>query len=316
MLIRTHLPFEFYRTPAYSILKITRFFNKPEDRSWTRFPILLARFRSSKNSNKATPTTHYFTSNANLKKKALSITIPFLPFLSDTGHYYAVRCGRHCGIFSNHQEFNLQVQKYSRSEGKRFSTYMQAYLYLYHSFIKKPAKRSASSISCVYPTSLLHLNAAIHPAPLPNHFLRVYTDGSYKEISKKAGIGVWIDDEHPCNLSAPFKPILSDDEPSSNRAEIQAVTRALTQLPRHLHLEIRTDSLHVIRGITAYFQHHASPGFFHSSSLHPDHLYFQELAKQIEGREGFVFFVHVKSHVGVDGNEKADLLARDGAEKN
>lgn len=61
-------------------------------------------------------------------------------------------------------------------------------------------------------------------------FVKVYTDGACTKNGKmgaKAGIGVWFNEDHPLNVSAPVK-----GPPTNNTAEIQAARIAITQAYR------------------------------------------------------------------------------------
>uniref|UniRef100_R4FM65 Ribonuclease H1 n=2 Tax=Rhodnius prolixus TaxID=13249 RepID=R4FM65_RHOPR len=144
-------------------------------------------------------------------------------------------------------------------------------------------------------------------------FVKVYTDGACTKNGKmgaKAGIGVWFNEDHPLNVSAPVK-----GPPTNNTAEIQAARIAITQAYRAgvTKLSVHTDSQFLINCITQWI-HKWKKNEWKLASGGPvknkDELIKLDTALQnIEAVE----WIHVQGHNGILGNEMADCLARKGA---
>uniref|UniRef100_A0A0A9YCY3 Ribonuclease H1 n=1 Tax=Lygus hesperus TaxID=30085 RepID=A0A0A9YCY3_LYGHE len=144
-------------------------------------------------------------------------------------------------------------------------------------------------------------------------FVIVFTDGacsSNGQQGAKAGIGVWFNDGHPLNVSAPVK-----GPPTNNTAEIQAARVAITQAAKAgiKRLSIHTDSKFVIDSITKWI-HRWKKNDWKLKSGGPvkNRTEFVKLDDAIQLVE-VVEWVYVRGHMGNVGNEKADMLAREGA---
>lgn len=146
-------------------------------------------------------------------------------------------------------------------------------------------------------------------------FVIVYTDGACSKNGKmgaKAGIGIWFNDNHPLNISAPVQ-----GPATNNNAEIQAARVAITQATSAgvKKLKINTDSKFVINCITQWI-HKWKKNNWQLSSGGPvkNKEELIKLDNAIQGVE-VVEWVYVAGHKGIHGNEMADKLARDGANK-
>ncbi|XP_014271766.1 ribonuclease H1 [Halyomorpha halys] len=146
-------------------------------------------------------------------------------------------------------------------------------------------------------------------------FVVVYTDGACSQNGKtgaKAGIGVWFNDDHPLNVSAPVQ-----GPATNNNAEIQAARVAITQagLAGVRKLSIKTDSKFVINCITQWI-HKWKKNDWKLATGGPvknkDELI--KLDNAIQDIE-VVEWIYVKGHRGIRGNEMADKLARAGADR-
>ncbi|KAK9511650.1 hypothetical protein O3M35_000272 [Rhynocoris fuscipes] len=146
-------------------------------------------------------------------------------------------------------------------------------------------------------------------------YVKVFTDGACSKNGKmgaKAGIGVWFNENHPLNISAPVK-----GPPTNNTAEIQAARLAITQAYRAgiKKLTVYTDSQFLINCITQWI-HKWKKNEWKLASGGPvknkDELV--KLDNAIQSIEA-VEWIHVRGHNGVFGNEMADSLARNGAEQ-
>ncbi|CAG8801165.1 4961_t:CDS:1 [Cetraspora pellucida] len=128
-----------------------------------------------------------------------------------------------------------------------------------------------------------------------NKVTRVFTDGSFfYNGTKRSGIGVFFDNNDPCNLSER----LHSDHNDSNRAKICAVIRALEICKNIENLEIIIDSGCVMSIVT---------GRDEKCKKHIELK--RRLKSLIINYEGVVKFIEVKSR-SVYRNIQADYLAK------
>lgn len=144
----------------------------------------------------------------------------------------------------------------------------------------------------------------------------VYTDGASSnngKLNARAGYGVYWGDNDPRNVSAR----LPGERQTNQRAEASAVNHALEQsLQGNELLEIMTDSQYVIKAVTSWSKSWVANGWKSSSGGEVQNRdLFEKMLNLIEKRKGEVKFTYVPGHKGVDGNEKADRLAVEGAQK-
>ncbi|XP_044257007.1 ribonuclease H1 isoform X2 [Tribolium madens] len=128
-------------------------------------------------------------------------------------------------------------------------------------------------------------------------YVIVYTDGACENNGRwgaKAGIGVWFGDNHPLNASQPVKVQIARDNGIKK-------------------LQIITDSQFTINAMTKWIKAWKKNNWKLSSSNNPvkNKTDFQKLDKLCEGLD--IKWTHVAGHSGIEGNECADRLAREGA---
>lgn len=137
--------------------------------------------------------------------------------------------------------------------------------------------------------------------------IEVYTDGSCSNNGNEnasAGIGVWFGDDDDRNLSEKL-----EGEQSNNRAEIQAVIRALEIIKETegvlCHVIVYTDSMHVLNTMTQWIDNWIENNFKKKKNVD----LWKKLYSLVDEFDS-IEWVHTKSHSGIYGNEKADELAR------
>ena len=140
--------------------------------------------------------------------------------------------------------------------------------------------------------------------------LTVYTDGSCLnngESTAKAGSGVWFGENDTRN--AALKTPGPDQ--SNQTGELYAVLHALSNAPKDRALVIRTDSNYVITGLTSQLSKWEDQGWIHSKHAN----LFKAITAWTRFRSNTTKLIWVKGHSGTRGNDEADRLAREGAEK-
>lgn len=148
-------------------------------------------------------------------------------------------------------------------------------------------------------------------------YVMVYTDGACSKNgagleTAKAGIGVWFNDGHPLNVSAPVK-----GRATNNVAEFQAAIAAAEMAAGSgiSKLCIVTDSQFVINCMTSWIKswkkNDWKTGKGEPVINKQEVLELEKACKALDD----VKWLHVRGHQGVHGNEQADLLARNGAER-
>ncbi|KAI0041094.1 ribonuclease H-like protein, partial [Auriscalpium vulgare] len=138
----------------------------------------------------------------------------------------------------------------------------------------------------------------------------VYTDGSCINNGKdnaRCGSGVWVTEGSPYNrafrVPGPFQ--------SNQVGEIVAVILAIQSVPHMLPLHIKSDSRYVIDGLTLHLRRWEDEGWIGISNA----IFFATAAYHLRKRSAPTTFTWVKGHTGVAGNEHADRLAEEGANK-
>ncbi len=144
---------------------------------------------------------------------------------------------------------------------------------------------------------------------VPTGWISAFTDGSTTEAdsdSPRSGLGVWFGEDDPRNVSCRLW-----GRQSNAAAEITAITAALYRADPLANLVIFSDSTVAI----ATFEKAKDSTF---SSLQrilalPNRSAFLELRQAILSRHGLTEVRKVPAHAGIQGNVKADALAKLGA---
>ncbi|ULU02122.1 hypothetical protein L3Y34_001998 [Caenorhabditis briggsae] len=140
----------------------------------------------------------------------------------------------------------------------------------------------------------------------------VYTDGACSKNGKakaRAGWGVYWGEDSEDNA---FGPVYGTA--TNNRGELIAVEKALEKaIEKGLtKLVVKTDSNLLVQSINIWIHGWKRKGW--KTATGSDVLNKDVLVKIDNLRQKLkVKFMHVRGHAGVDGNEKADKLARKGA---
>lgn len=257
--------------------------------------------------------------------------------------FYAVRKGRSPGVYKTWAECKEQVDRFPAARYKKFASEEEAWKFVrdnpevssshaessskgqscssnvklsYHAKRPLPASTSTEQ-SAPKRTKLIDIDSL---PPLPGQFFNmgdatvVYTDGCCSRngrLKAKAGIGVYWGPNHPLNVAERL-----EGRQTNQRAEIQAACKALEQAKSQniTKLVIYTDSMHTINGITKWIHSWKLNGWKMSTGKEVVNKGdFEKLDRLAQGLD--VRWMHIPGHAGFGGNEEADRLAREGAQK-
>lgn len=147
-------------------------------------------------------------------------------------------------------------------------------------------------------------------------FVHVYTDGSCENNGKKgaiAGLGVYFGDNHPLNAADPVR-----GRATNNSGEIQAAIKAIedAQTAGIKRLNIFTDSQFVINSVCKWMSAWKAKDWKLSSGKPVvNRVDFKRLDQLIESGNMLIKWSYIAAHRGHAGNEEADRLAKEGAQK-
>lgn len=140
--------------------------------------------------------------------------------------------------------------------------------------------------------------------------IEVYTDGSYKDDKgrgPRTGAGIWYGNEDPRN-----RAIRIPGEDQSNQVgEMAAILYLLDEVSPYAPLKINTDSMYVIDSLTEYMEEWERNGFVRIKNAE----LIKAIIAKLRERGAETKFRWIKGHSGVHGNEMADILAGEGADK-
>ena len=139
----------------------------------------------------------------------------------------------------------------------------------------------------------------------------VYTDGSCinnGDSDARAGAGYWYGENDIRNGCLRLPDTI---EQSNNAGELVAILKAVQMTPTNTTLIIKTDSQYAIDGIITHRARLENRGWIEVSNCE----LFQAIISRLRQRVGETYLSKVKGHSGDTGNDGADSLAGQGAEK-
>lgn len=132
----------------------------------------------------------------------------------------------------------------------------------------------------------------------------IYTDGACSGNPGPGGWGsVMLYGNHRRELSG------GERETTNNRMEIMAVIRSLETLKRPCEVDLFTDSVYVMKGITEWIENWKSRGWRTAARKPVKNVDLWQALDEAIARHN-VRWHWVKGHSGVAENERADELAR------
>ncbi|RCH83712.1 Ribonuclease H1 [Rhizopus stolonifer] len=249
--------------------------------------------------------------------------------------YYAVSRGKQPGIYETWNECQAQVKGFKGSIFKKFSTEEEAKAFLQINNNKLEPPKPKPGVTKLFVNNNVRHQGLIVSQKRGREFddnfdaeprkkidlvgtriSVVYTDGASSNNGKghaRAGYGVYWGDNDPRNASVR----LPGSRQTNQRAEASAVIHALESSQDGTDtLEIMTDSQYVINAVTTWSKAWIEKGWKTANGKEVQNRdLFERILKLIKSRKGEVKLTYVPGHRGVPGNEKADRLAVEGANK-
>ncbi len=144
--------------------------------------------------------------------------------------------------------------------------------------------------------------------------IEIYTDGSYKKKGKieYCGYGIYFPNKEYKNIGRKFthEPI------TNNRAELYAIIKSITICNILLkkmtikNVNIYSDSEYCVKSINVWYN-----GWKKSGKDYKNKDLFDDVMLLIEKSPFKITIKHINGHIGIDGNEAADALAKKGANR-
>lgn len=246
--------------------------------------------------------------------------------------FYAVAKGRVPGIYTTWTECEAQVTGFNSAKYRKFNTRPEAWAFVNDTVpgtssnetglkresdgVQAGTSSKKSKIDSLKNREIVGLKTfGKYSFPVDNDgFVHVYTDGSCEangSVIACAGLGVYFMDGHALNTAQAVK-----GRPTNNSGEIQAAILALQLVKKHdiQKLQINTDSMYLIQAVTSWMPTWKKKKWQKTQGGELKNLVdFQELDKHLTPNIE-VRWNHVAGHAGIIGNEKADKLAREGAQ--
>jgi len=139
----------------------------------------------------------------------------------------------------------------------------------------------------------------------------VYTDGSSTENGSNkaaAGAGIWFGPGDERNESLRLPQTVNQTSPA---AELYAANKTASTVDTKSTLNIFSDSQTTIRTVTRYLPKWEDNGWIDTTNA----ALVKSLVASLRQRRARTYFSYVKAHSGIEGNERADELAKSGAKK-
>lgn len=208
--------------------------------------------------------------------------------------YYAVAVGRTPGIYTDWPTTEQMVKGFSKAIYKSFPTIEEA-----NKFIEQNNAVISQSSTEYSP----------HTSPLPNKNV-IYTDGSH--INNACGFGVVIlasnGDKYTAYGKVPNNVAIP--APTNNIGELYAIYVALSLMQGDAI--IYTDSKYCILCITSYIHKWMKNNWKKSDGTDVANVHLiTGIYNKMQNRD--VTFKHVSAHTGIELNEEADKLSKQGA---
>lgn len=142
--------------------------------------------------------------------------------------------------------------------------------------------------------------------------ITVYTDGSSRGNPGPGGFGIVMFEEDSMNIL--YAESSKYEDVTNNQMELAALLRALDYIEDHYPndpVTIITDSSYVCKSWNEWMENWAKNNWINSKKQVVENLGYMKLLWDYRRRDFFHCSVeHCRGHVGIEGNEYADMLAR------
>ena len=138
----------------------------------------------------------------------------------------------------------------------------------------------------------------------------IYTDGSCTnngETNARAGSGICLGENDDRNTSLRVPGL----DQSNQTGELYAILHTLHTFPPDQALEIKTDSMYAILGLTKNLEKWEDQGWMYSKHAN----LFKSITAWVRFQSNTTKMTWVKGHSSIRGNDEADKLAREGTNK-
>ncbi|KAF9519636.1 hypothetical protein BS47DRAFT_1324331 [Hydnum rufescens UP504] len=252
--------------------------------------------------------------------------------------FYAVKAGRVPGVYDTWR-CEAQIKGFSAAKYKKFSTRSEAEIFAFGqsstttnastspvtgasksptSMRTKPYDRPVSTMTANNSPERMQRRQRILEAlaMVAAEWIEVYTDGACRGNGKAgstAGVGVWFGPGHTKNLSERCPGVQTN-----NRAELIAIIRALEMTPRaQKPIYITHFWPLTLLGVESWLWKWKANNFQTANNkpvMNASLIMYLDALLSAKA-PGTVKLVHVKAHIGLEGNEGADSLAGEGCTK-
>jgi ribonuclease HI len=219
--------------------------------------------------------------------------------------FYVVWAGKNTGIFNNWPEVQKSVIGYKGAKHKSFPTLAEAEA----AFSKAPEQtRALSSPAKVSKNSTSTTVTSIAMDPLFD--VHIFSDGGCDPNPGEAASGVAV---YESGSLRNLYHGLYDPNGTNNTAELNALHQAMLLAERELKqgkkVQILSDSTYSVNSMTLWGEGWKRSGrlFGKGKALANRELIAQMLEVYIE-IAAHINLVHVKAHIGIEGNELADRM--------
>ena len=220
---------------------------------------------------------------------------------------YAVRQGRQTGIFNTWADCEAQVKGYAGASYKGFTNAGEAMAWLQGGTAQMELFAAPRATRPVRHTAAAAPETASSAPAAPADYV-IYTDGSC--LRNPDGPGGWaavIRDVHTGKIT---ELAGGDPRTTNNRMELSAAIAALTFPQKSAKIALYTDSQYLKNGFTRHWLTAWKKRGWKKADGQP--VLNQDLWKQLDALYAShdVTFHWVKGHVGVELNERCDVLAK------
>ena len=219
--------------------------------------------------------------------------------------FYVVWAGKNTGIFNNWPEVQKSVIGYKGAKHKSFPTLVEA-----ETALRNPPEQTKAPSSSTKGSKTSTSSTQLAAAMSPFFDVHIFSDGGCDPNPGEAASGVAVYE------SGSLKSLyhgLYEPNGTNNTAELNALHQAMLiahkELKQGRKVQILSDSTYAVNSMTLWGEGWKRSGrlFGKGKALVNRELIAQMLEVYIE-IAAHINLVHVKAHIGIEGNELADRM--------